>query len=84
MGLIVKNWGPESRMGEFMMRHFDQFESVYPPYINYLDNAQKIVKELEKTNQRFNAFCKARLAKGSSCRQSLSALLSQPFQRVPR
>ena len=57
---------------------------LYPPYINYLDNAQKMIKELEGSNQRFNAFCRARLAKGSYNRQSLSALLSLPFQQLPR
>ena len=84
MGGIVKNWGPQSKMGEFMSQYVGQFERIYPPYINYLDNATKEVKNLENTNPRFNAFCKARLAKGTYCRQSLSALLALPFQRVPR
>lgn len=84
MAAIVNQWSSSSQMGAFIMTHFDQFELVYPPYINYLDNAQKMIKELEGSNQRFNAFCRARLAKGSYNRQSLSALLSLPFQQLPR
>ena len=84
MGVIVKSWGPESKMGAFMMKHFDQFETVYPPYINYLDSSQKLVKELENTNPRFNAFCRARMAKGTYNRQSLSGnyLFAQVLQYV--
>ena len=69
---VMDSWNERSRVGECMMRSFDDFKQVYPPYVNHLDKSLALIKNFEENNPKFNAFCKARLAKGNYCRQSLS------------
>ena len=69
---VMDSWNERSRVGECMMRSFDDFKQVYPPYVNHLDKSLALIKNFEENNPKFNAFCKARLAKGNYCSQSLS------------
>ena len=77
---VMETWNERSRVGECMMRSFDDFKQVYPPYVNHLDKSLALIKNFEETNPKFNAFCKARLAKGNYCRQSLSGIGSKAFR----
>ena len=86
---VMDSWNERSRVGECMMRSFDDFKQVYPPYVNHLDKSLALIKNFEENNPKFNAFCKARLAKGNYCRQSLSGndsnnlwFINHRFERI--
>jgi RhoGEF, Guanine nucleotide exchange factor for Rho/Rac/Cdc42-like GTPases len=84
---LEQNYSDSVSIGEVFVKHCTAFKKVYPPFINFFQDSNSLLKEKEK-NSRFLAFLKLcymnlrDLGLPEIDKQTLPDLLIRPVQRL--
>lgn len=85
--VLEENFSSDSSIGAVFLKYCPSFKKVYPPFINFFQDANELLKEKEK-NGRFYAFLKLsymslrELHVPEIDKQTLPDLLIRPVQRL--
>ncbi|KAK9973508.1 hypothetical protein ABG768_024234 [Culter alburnus] len=73
-----------SRVGDIVLKHQQDFQQVYVPYITNMMYQEAVITQLLQGNRKFALILK-KLEKDPQCqRQTLKSFLILPFQRITR
>ncbi|XP_051752320.1 rho guanine nucleotide exchange factor 19 [Ctenopharyngodon idella] len=73
-----------SRVGDIVLKHQQDFQQVYVPYITNIMYQEAVITQLLQGNRKFALILK-KLEKDPQCqRQTLKSFLILPFQRITR
>lgn len=84
---LEQNYSESVSIGEVFVKYCPAFRRVYPPFINFFQDSNALLKEKEK-NSRFLAFLKLcymnlrEVHMPEICKQTLPDLLIRPVQRL--
>lgn len=66
-----------------MLRHLEEIERVYPPFVNFYDQRKETVESLSKKFGRFHAYLRRCQSRKETGRNSILELMIRPVQRLP-
>ncbi|PAA47754.1 hypothetical protein BOX15_Mlig033656g4 [Macrostomum lignano] len=80
---LTENWSDTCQVGKVFTDRADQLSQVYPPFVNFVEQAKEEMARWEQRDPRFRAYLRLCLSRKECLRQSLKELLIRPVQRLP-
>lgn len=84
LAAVLQKWRDDIPVARIILEHAEDMSKAYPPFINFFEETQQTIAECERSNPRFHAFLKLCERRPECGRQTLTELLINIVQRIPR